>query len=65
MGFYNCGKDEKGKGVNFKIFHKCYQILGFLLNLNTKLQLQLEKIQHINLRRLFLMACESYWFVGG
>ena len=48
-GFYKCGKDAKGKGVNIESFHKCNGIIGFFLNLNTKLQPQFTRLQHINL----------------
>ena len=49
MGFYNCEKDEKGKGLNFESFGQSNGILGFFLTLNTNLQLQLARLQHINL----------------
>ena len=39
--------------------------LGFHIQEDTKLQLQLAKLQYINLRTWFVMECVSYWFDGG
>ena len=65
MGFDMCRKASKSKGANFKSFHKCNGILGFILNLNTKLQPQFTIIQHINLWKWFFMAWASYKFARG